>query len=63
MARYNKIRLGDCLVQKGLLTEEQLNNALQEQKNKGLKLGETVVIHFYIFQLIYFLFFVHFAKF
>lgn len=43
MARYNKIRLGDCLVQKGLITEEQLNSALEEQKNKGLKLGETVV--------------------
>ncbi len=48
MARYNKIRLGDCLVQKGLLTEEQLNNALQEQKNKGLKLGETVVTLGYV---------------
>lgn len=48
MARYNKIRLGDCLVQKGLLTEEQLNNALQEQKNKGLKLGETVVALGYV---------------
>ncbi len=43
MARYNKIRLGDCLVQKGLITEEQLQTALQEQKNKGMKLGETVV--------------------
>lgn len=43
MARYNKIRLGDCLVQKGLITEEQLDTALQEQKNKGMKLGETLV--------------------
>lgn len=43
MARYNKIRLGDCLVQKGLITEEQLNTALQEQKTKGMKLGETLV--------------------
>ncbi|MBD5136325.1 MAG: Flp pilus assembly complex ATPase component TadA [Lachnospiraceae bacterium] len=43
MARYNKIRLGDCLVQKGLITEEQLNTALQEQKTKGMKLGETIV--------------------
>ena len=48
MARYNKIRLGDCLVQKGLITEEQLNSALQEQKNKGLKLGETVVTLGYV---------------
>ena len=48
MARYNKIRLGDCLVQKGLITEEQLQTALQEQKNKGLKLGETVVALGYV---------------
>lgn len=43
MARLKKIRLGDCLVEKGLLTEEQLQSALQEQKNKGTKLGETLV--------------------
>lgn len=48
MARYNKIRLGDCLIQKGLLTEEQLNTALQEQKNKGMKLGETIVTLGYV---------------
>lgn len=43
MARYNKIRLGNCLVQKGYITEEQLQGALVEQKNKGMKLGETVI--------------------
>lgn len=43
MARYNKIRLGDCLLQKGLITEEQLTSALSEQKSKGTKLGETIV--------------------
>lgn len=48
MARYNKIRLGDCLIQKGLLTEEQLNTALQEQRNKGMKLGETIVALGYV---------------
>ena len=43
MARYNKIRLGDCLVQKGLLTDEQLQQALVKQKEEGSKLGETIV--------------------
>ena len=43
MARYNKIRLGDCLVQKGKITEEQLQDALAKQKEQGTKLGETVV--------------------
>lgn len=43
MARYNKIRLGDCLIQKGLLTEEQLQEALVKQKEDNSKLGETIV--------------------
>ena len=43
MARYNKIRLGDCLIQKGLLTDEQLEQALIKQKEEGSKLGETIV--------------------
>ena len=43
MARYNKIRLGDCLVQKGMITEEQLSEALVKLKENGAKLGETIV--------------------
>ena len=43
MARYNKIRLGDCLVQKGMINEEQLEQALVKQKENGTKLGETIV--------------------
>ncbi|MDE7430465.1 MAG: Flp pilus assembly complex ATPase component TadA [Lachnospiraceae bacterium] len=43
MARYNKIRLGDCLLQKGMINEEQLNQALLKQKEIGAKLGETIV--------------------
>lgn len=43
MARYNKIRLGDCLIQKGMINEEQLNQALLKQKEIGAKLGETIV--------------------
>ncbi len=43
MARLNKIRLGDCLIEKGLITDEQLQAALAEQKTKGTKLGETII--------------------
>ncbi len=43
MARPEKIRLGDLLIQQGLLTQEQLTNALAEQKASGRKLGRVIV--------------------
>ena len=43
MARPEKIRLGDLLIQQGLLTDEQLSLALDEQKRSGRKLGRIVV--------------------
>jgi len=43
MAFTKKIRLGDLLVEKGLITEEQLQHALSEQKKLGRKLGGTLV--------------------
>ncbi|WP_338848456.1 GspE/PulE family protein [Massilia sp. W12] len=43
MARPEKIRLGEILVQQKLLTEEQLIAALGEQKRSGRKLGRVVV--------------------
>ncbi|MQY50696.1 MSHA biogenesis protein MshE [Rhodocyclus tenuis] len=43
MARPEKIRLGDLLMQQGLLTSEQLRFALDEQKRSGRKLGRIVV--------------------
>jgi hypothetical protein len=43
MARPEKIRLGDLLIQQGLLTGEQLNFALDEQKRSGRKPGRIVV--------------------
>ncbi len=43
MAFTKKIRLGDLLVEKGLITEEQLQLALSEQKKLGRKLGGTLV--------------------
>jgi MSHA biogenesis protein MshE len=41
--RQRKIRLGDLLVQAGLITEEQLQVALLDQKRSGSKLGRTVL--------------------
>ncbi|HEX8987398.1 MAG TPA: GspE/PulE family protein [Rhodocyclaceae bacterium] len=44
MARApERIRLGDLLIQQGLLTEEQLKLALTEQKRSGRKLGRIFV--------------------
>ena len=43
MARPEKIRLGDMLIQQGLLTQEQLQDALAEQKATGRKLGRIIV--------------------
>lgn len=38
-----KIRLGDALVQKGIISEEQLQKSLEIQKTNGKKLGEILV--------------------
>lgn len=38
-----KLRIGDLLVQNDVITEEQLQIALREQKNSGRKLGKTLV--------------------
>jgi MSHA biogenesis protein MshE len=43
MARPEKIRLGEILVQQKLLSEEQLQFALAEQKRTGRKLGRVFV--------------------
>ncbi|MCX7897357.1 MAG: GspE/PulE family protein [Rhodocyclaceae bacterium] len=43
MARPEKIRLGDLLVQQGVITAEQLGHALEEQKKSGRKLGRVLV--------------------
>ena len=45
-----KLRIGDLLVSEGLLTFEQLDTALDEQKRSGSKLGETVVRLGYVTQ-------------
>jgi MSHA biogenesis protein MshE len=43
MAFSKKIRLGDLLVEKGLITLDQLKFALSEQKKLGRKLGRTLI--------------------
>ena len=42
---YNRkrLRLGELLLENNLITEEQLNIALEEQKAKGIKLGEAII--------------------
>ncbi|MEO8837743.1 MAG: hypothetical protein ABI351_03425 [Herbaspirillum sp.] len=44
MARPEKVRLGEILVTQKLLSEEQLEFALREQKRTGRKLGEYLLI-------------------
>ena len=48
MARPEKIRLGDLLIQQGLLTDEQLKLSLDEQKRSGRKLGRIFVESGYV---------------
>lgn len=43
MARAAKVRIGDLLVSKGIITEDQLMQSLAEQKNTGKKIGKAVV--------------------
>ncbi|RUO75944.1 GspE/PulE family protein [Idiomarina seosinensis] len=38
-----KMRLGDLLVQEQVISEQQLDNALKEQKQSGRKLGATLI--------------------
>ena len=35
--------IGDLLVREGLITEDQLRSALQEQRSNGHRLGYTLV--------------------
>jgi MSHA biogenesis protein MshE len=48
MARPEKVRLGEILVQQKLLTEDQLNQALADQKRTGRKLGRMFVENGYV---------------
>ncbi|MDE6318919.1 MAG: type II secretion system protein GspE, partial [Lachnospiraceae bacterium] len=41
--KRKKVRLGDVLVQNGVITEADLQRGLERQKGTGRKLGETLV--------------------
>ncbi len=41
--KRKKLRIGDVLLEIGIITEDQLHIALQRQKGTGRKLGETLV--------------------
>ena len=43
MARPEKVRLGEILLQQGLLTEDQLKSALDDQNRTGRRLGRVFV--------------------
>lgn len=45
---YSRERLGDVLIKAGVITEEQLLEALAEQARSGGKLGETLVRHLFL---------------
>jgi MSHA biogenesis protein MshE len=48
MARPEKVRLGEILVQQGLLSADQLQLALEEQKRSGRKLGRVFIESGYV---------------
>jgi MSHA biogenesis protein MshE len=41
--KVGKIRVGDLLIEKGIITQEQLMMALDEQKRSGRKFGRAVI--------------------
>lgn len=51
MALYGRrVRIGDLLISQGLITEEQLKTALEEQKVRKTRLGETLIALGYVSQ-------------
>ena len=43
MVLQKRKRLGDLLVEASIITEHQLIDALQEQKNTGFRLGDQLI--------------------
>ena len=43
MTRSEKVRLGDLLIQQGLITSHQLDQALEQQKSSKFRLGRLLV--------------------
>lgn len=51
MALFGKrVRIGDLLISQGMITEQQLETALEEQKIRKTKLGETLMALGYVSQ-------------
>ncbi len=48
MPRPQKVRVGDMLVERGLVTPQQLQQALEEQKRSGRRLGRVLIERGYI---------------
>ncbi len=42
-AQKKKLRIGDLLVDSGIINEDQLKQALNEQRSTGRRLGQTLV--------------------
>jgi type IV pilus assembly protein PilB len=47
-AAASQIRIGDLLVREGLITKQQLDQALAEQRNSGERLGYALVKHGFV---------------
>ena len=45
-----RLRIGDMLLESNVITEEQLAAALEEQKSKGIKIGDALVSLKYVTQ-------------
>jgi len=48
MTKLKRIRLGDLMVEKKLISEGQLMSALEDQKKTGRKLGRTLIENGYV---------------
>ncbi len=48
MNSRSKIRLGDLLVEKGFISQNQLEQALADQKSSGRKLGHILIENGYV---------------
>lgn len=48
MARPEKVRLGDLLLQQNVITQDQLSFALDQQKRNGRKLGRVLVDNLFV---------------
>jgi len=51
VAKLTKKRLGEILIAEGLITQEQVQEALQEQQKKGVLMGEALVQLGYVTEL------------